>query len=96
MEGIHGAVLHTGDFRCEPVFINSLRKNPFLQRYIPQPDPARSDAYIKPSEALDTIFIDTENLLANYRVLPKVSQLHGNKDGELSETLNNRSKLRLA
>ena len=73
VEGSHGAVLHTGDFRCETVFIDSLRKNLFLQRYISQPDPEHPDVYIKPAETLDSIFIDTENLFANYRVLSKVS-----------------------
>ncbi|KZT27102.1 hypothetical protein NEOLEDRAFT_1131086 [Neolentinus lepideus HHB14362 ss-1] len=33
IEGSKGNVLHTGDFRAEPWFIESLTRNPFLQRY---------------------------------------------------------------
>lgn len=73
VEGSQGSVLHTGDFRCEPAFVARLAKNPFVQRYIPLRDPSKPDCYTEPLQRLDTIYIDTENLFANYRVLSKVT-----------------------
>ncbi|KAH9949777.1 hypothetical protein B0H21DRAFT_889437 [Amylocystis lapponica] len=38
IEGKKGAILHTGDFRAEPWFLESLTKNPFIQPYLMPPD----------------------------------------------------------
>ncbi|KAI0086911.1 hypothetical protein BDY19DRAFT_859766, partial [Irpex rosettiformis] len=66
IEGAQGAVLHTGDFRAEPWFIQSLTKNPFLQRYIhPTLDSIRTIS--KQQDGLEntlrTIYLDTACLL---------------------------------
>ncbi|KAF8886293.1 beta-lactamase-like protein [Infundibulicybe gibba] len=37
VEGNRGAILHTGDFRAEPWFLESLTQNPFLQTYSHHP-----------------------------------------------------------
>ncbi|KAG7447100.1 uncharacterized protein BT62DRAFT_993446 [Guyanagaster necrorhizus] len=55
IEGTKGAVLHTGDLRAEPWFLESLKRNPFLQPYLSTSWGNRSSV-IKPLEA---IYLDT-------------------------------------
>ena len=55
IEGDEGAVLHTGDFRAEPCFLDSLKRSPFLQSYI-APPPETSPIVTK---RLETIYLDT-------------------------------------
>lgn len=57
-----GAVLHTGDFRAEPVFLDSIAKNPFLNRYL-----ASSS-----SDILEAIYLDTASMLRIVDVPTKV------------------------
>ncbi|KAF7321032.1 DRMBL domain-containing protein [Mycena chlorophos] len=54
IEGKYGPILHTGDFRAEPWFLNTIVNNPFLQPYLAGPDGSPA---MKPLEA---IHIDTE------------------------------------
>ncbi|KAI0685351.1 hypothetical protein BC835DRAFT_1421327 [Cytidiella melzeri] len=74
IEGSEGAVLHTGDFRAEPWFIQSLAKNPFLQRYVHHPSPGlplprdRQRALV---ESLHTVYLDTACLLGTDEVPTK-------------------------
>ncbi|KXN90337.1 Protein artemis [Leucoagaricus sp. SymC.cos] len=53
IEGSKGTILHTGDFRAEPWFLDSLRRNPFLQPYLSS---SASGPLHKP---LDCIYLDT-------------------------------------
>ncbi|KAF7314231.1 DRMBL domain-containing protein [Mycena kentingensis (nom. inval.)] len=54
VQGEHGAILHTGDFRAEPWFLDSLTHNPFLQPYLVVNEHKRGP------RTLDAIHIDTE------------------------------------
>lgn len=72
MEGAHGAVLHTGDFRAEPWFLDDIRRNPFLQPYLAPPKPqegtvlGQADAKCPETtlfKTLDAIYLDTASLL---------------------------------
>ena len=70
IEGSKGAVLHTGDFRAEPWFLDSLRRNPFLQQYLYHdsltsvPNPV--------SKTLEAIYLDTACVLSSAEVPTKV------------------------
>lgn len=57
-----GAVLHTGDVRAEPVFLDLIAKNPFLNRYL-----ASSS-----SDILEAIYLDTASMLRVVDVPTKV------------------------
>lgn len=77
MEGAQGAVLHTGDFRAESWFLDSLSKEPALQKYlavpiVPPHNRAKrsSDAV---SQSLEAIYLDTACLLGTHEVPNKVS-----------------------
>ena len=75
IEGPEGAVLHTGDFRAEPWFIQSLTKNPFLQRYIYTLSNSVSFAGNEENSLEDTlhaIYLDTACLLGVDEVPTKV------------------------
>ncbi|KAJ7057047.1 beta-lactamase-like protein, partial [Mycena amicta] len=54
VEGKYGSILHTGDFRAEPWFLDSLTHNPLLQPYLASNDGMPGQ---KPLEA---IHMDTE------------------------------------
>ncbi|KAE8216678.1 hypothetical protein CF327_g144 [Tilletia walkeri] len=45
VEGPRGAVLHTGDVRAEPWWIEKLRREPVLQRWIAWEDPSDSQSW---------------------------------------------------
>jgi hypothetical protein len=73
VEGPEGAVLHTGDVRADALFLQSLSRNPIVQRYIPHPDsswPAPSDA---PVQTLEAIYVDTAWLLEMRDIPSKVT-----------------------
>lgn len=61
IEGPNGTILHTGDFRAEPWFIQALLRNPYLQRYLapltPALPPSPRDNSV--SETLQAIYLDT-------------------------------------
>lgn len=58
-----GAVLHTGDFRAEPVFLEAIIKNPFLKRYLESTS----------EDVLEAIYLDTASMLRVSEVPTKVS-----------------------
>ncbi|KAJ8693504.1 hypothetical protein PTI98_008491 [Pleurotus ostreatus] len=59
IEGTRGAVLHTGDVRAEPVFIEALKLNPHLRPYLTS------------TKTLEAIFLDTACLLSTAEVPSK-------------------------
>ncbi|KAL7279809.1 hypothetical protein ACG7TL_006216 [Trametes sanguinea] len=79
VEGNKGAVLHTGDFRAEPWFIESLRHNPFVQKYLDAPQVSSSTLrnQVKSTPKLDAIYLDTACLLNNYDVPAKADAANG-------------------
>jgi len=68
IEGSKGAVLHTGDFRAEPWFIEALTRNPYLQPYLssthPAPSPQSASSGGAVVKTLEAIFLDTACLLS--------------------------------
>lgn len=84
MEGSQGAVLHTGDFRAEPWFLDNIRRNPFLQPYLAPPETPGS-ALLQQHDSrcqgnllfktLDAIYLDTACLLSTTEVPTKVHPL---------------------
>ncbi|CDO69889.1 hypothetical protein BN946_scf184884.g48 [Trametes cinnabarina] len=76
VEGSKGAVLHTGDFRAESWFLESLRHNPFVQKYLDVPEaPARNQS--RSTSRLEAIYLDTACLLSNYDVPSKTDAANG-------------------
>lgn len=77
VEGPQGAVLHTGDFRAEPWFLDSLAKEPVLQKYLAAPIPqftTRSEGTpYRLTETLEAIYLDTACLLNENKIPTKVS-----------------------
>ncbi|PPR00245.1 hypothetical protein CVT24_005013 [Panaeolus cyanescens] len=59
IEGPRGAVLHTGDFRAEPWFLESLKRNPFLQPYLASRNSVPKHGSNRLSKTLEAIYIDT-------------------------------------
>ncbi|KAG8817387.1 hypothetical protein FRC17_011252 [Serendipita sp. 399] len=78
VEGPYGAILHTGDVRAEPWFVQSLKRNPILQQYIPYPNtvqwPSSSDTAI---QTLEAIHLDTEALILVDDLPTKEDALNG-------------------
>jgi hypothetical protein len=73
IEGSRGAVLHTGDFRGEPWFLESLARNPFLQKYLSHGiDPAEKQPMNPVSHTLEAIYLDTASVLSVFEVPTKV------------------------
>ncbi|KAK0189903.1 beta-lactamase-like protein [Armillaria mellea] len=73
IEGKNGAVLHTGDLRAEPWFLESLKRNPFLQPYLSTSGSQRSNV-IKPLEA---IYLDTACVMNVEEVPTKEDAVNG-------------------
>ncbi|KAI0081463.1 hypothetical protein K474DRAFT_1566449, partial [Panus rudis PR-1116 ss-1] len=70
VEGAKGAVLHTGDLRAEPCFLESLTKNPFVQKYLaPTGNVPPSNGV---SQTLEAIYLDTACMFGMNEVPPKV------------------------
>lgn len=68
IEGQRGAILHTGDFRAEPWFLDSIVRNPFLQPYLYQgPDSVPFTI----SKTLEAIYLDTACVLSPLAVPTK-------------------------
>lgn len=75
VEGAEGAVLHTGDFRAEPWFLESLVKEPALQKYLAVPDSyphTEGPSLERLTETLEAIYLDTACLLGNDEIPTKV------------------------
>ncbi|KAK0497910.1 beta-lactamase-like protein [Armillaria luteobubalina] len=73
VEGKNGAVLHTGDLRAETWFLESLKRNPFLQPYLSTSGRQRSNV-IKPLEA---IYLDTACVMNIEEVPTKEDAVNG-------------------
>ncbi|KAN0128916.1 Beta-lactamase-like protein, partial [Lactarius tabidus] len=80
VEGSRGAVLHTGDFRAEPWFLDDIRRNPFLQPYLSPPETPGSTLFEQRDskyqgdrlfKTLDAIYLDTACLLSTTDVPTK-------------------------
>ncbi|KAF5341200.1 hypothetical protein D9611_005904 [Ephemerocybe angulata] len=71
VEGDKGAVLHTGDFRAEPWFLESLTRNPFLQPYL------YSERQGPINKTLEAIFLDTACVLSPAQVPTKAAATSG-------------------
>ena len=65
VEGLEGAVLHTGDFRAEPSFLESVVKEPLLQMYLAS---STSCSFTR----LEAIHLDTACLLNETELPSKV------------------------
>ncbi|KZP10395.1 hypothetical protein FIBSPDRAFT_963112 [Athelia psychrophila] len=76
IEGDQGAVLHTGDFRAEPRFLESVMHNPFLQPYLVSSFVAKSTTH-QTQKTLETIFLDTASLLSHVDAPSKESATSG-------------------
>ena len=68
-----GAVLHTGDFRAEPWFLESLKRNPFLEKYLAAAEPPPEDNTHLVAKQLEAIFLDTACMLSTKVIPTKVS-----------------------
>jgi hypothetical protein len=76
IEGSRGAVLHTGDFRGEPWFLESLVRNPFLQKYLSHGIDATEKQPMDPvSHTLEAIYLDTASVLSVFEVPTKVRHI---------------------
>lgn len=71
VEGAKGAVLHTGDFRAEPWFLDSITRNPFLQPYL------FSDRLGKLNRSLEAIYLDTACVMSEIEVPTKAAATSG-------------------
>jgi DNA cross-link repair 1C protein len=71
IEGAKGAVLHTGDFRAEPRFLDSISRNPYLQPYLAPPIGFARE-YPASAKTLDSIYLDTASLLSTLNAPTKV------------------------
>ncbi|KAJ7138135.1 hypothetical protein C8R44DRAFT_868466 [Mycena epipterygia] len=76
IEGAQGAVLHTGDFRAESWFLESITHNPFLQSYLASLDPHNS-APDPLSKTLDAIYLDTASVMSFAAVPTKAHATSG-------------------
>lgn len=78
VEGNRGAVLHTGDFRAEPWFLESITRNPILQPYLsPTAVPSHSDVLnedVSPvlTRTLEAIYLDTACVMSELNIPSKV------------------------
>jgi hypothetical protein len=73
IEGELGAVLHTGDFRAESWFLESLKRNPFLESYLTVPNSLSRHDNCAVRKQLETIYLDTACMLSAKIIPSKVS-----------------------
>ncbi|TFK65604.1 hypothetical protein BDN72DRAFT_845347 [Pluteus cervinus] len=75
IEGAKGSILHTGDFRAEAWFLESLKRSPSLQPYLapagPPPGGRRGGSLFSLAQTLDAIYLDTACVLSNISVPTK-------------------------
>ena len=71
VEGSQGAILHTGDFRAETWFLESMTRNPFLQPYLAPRD--GYSGYGKFAKTLEAIYLDTASVFSTISVPTKVA-----------------------
>jgi hypothetical protein len=72
IEGGKGAILHTGDFRAEPCFLEAISRNPYVRRYLAQPPITLEHPDSSTRKTLDAIYLDTASLLSKLDVPTKV------------------------
>ncbi|KAL5501731.1 hypothetical protein ACEPAH_8991 [Sanghuangporus vaninii] len=78
IQGSKGDILHTGDFRAEPIFIGCIMKNPFLKCYID-----RNISKIEGVEnkelpkTLEAIYLDTASMLNTDNIPSKADAVNG-------------------
>ncbi|KAF5345172.1 hypothetical protein D9758_009666 [Tetrapyrgos nigripes] len=79
VEGTEGAVLHTGDFRAEPWFLESLKHNPFLQPYLASNSPNESGYEFGNGvlKTLEAIYLDTACVMQTHQVPTKENATTG-------------------
>ncbi|KIJ41706.1 hypothetical protein M422DRAFT_255324 [Sphaerobolus stellatus SS14] len=80
VEGPLGNILHTGDLRAETCFLETLTRNPCLQKYIPPPVSFSYETLSdreKPLRTLDAIHLDTACLLVHHDILSKEEACEG-------------------
>ncbi|KAH7878102.1 uncharacterized protein C8R40DRAFT_1168145 [Lentinula edodes] len=71
IEGAEGAILHTGDFRAEPWFLESITHNPYLQPYLAPSNgtnPRGGNGIVK---TLKAIYLDTACVMQTHQVPTK-------------------------
>lgn len=75
VQGSKGAILHTGDFRAEPVFVESILRNPALQRFIHREVLKKSNvqSVANRREVLEAIYLDTASATNTVEIPSKVS-----------------------
>ncbi|KAF8959635.1 hypothetical protein BDZ97DRAFT_1666846 [Flammula alnicola] len=77
IEGSRGAVLHTGDFRAEPWFLESITRNPFLQSYLAPELEGDDNLNVQKlsipavSQTLEAIYLDTASVLSPFEAPTK-------------------------
>ncbi|KAL0063256.1 hypothetical protein AAF712_009858 [Marasmius tenuissimus] len=73
IEGRQGTVLHTGDFRAEPWFLETIKRNPFLQPYLACDEgPSQGNSVVK---TLEAIYLDTACVMQLHEVPSKASRV---------------------
>ncbi|THH18358.1 hypothetical protein EW146_g2607 [Bondarzewia mesenterica] len=83
VEGSHGAVLHTGDLRAEPWFLDNLSRNPILQPYlapwtsVPSLDDKCNDSSSSVFKNLEAIYLDTACVWSPTEVPTKAKATEG-------------------
>ncbi|KAJ7020326.1 beta-lactamase-like protein, partial [Mycena alexandri] len=75
IEGKKGAVLHTGDFRAEPWFLESITHNQFLQPYLAAGDSQPDDPL--GGSTLEAIYLDTASVMSTVAVPTKAAATSG-------------------
>ncbi|KAJ3830706.1 hypothetical protein F5880DRAFT_1513121 [Lentinula raphanica] len=71
IEGSEGAILHTGDFRAEPWFLESIKHNPHLQPYLAPSKCSSSMDGNGITKTLEAIYLDTACVMQNHCVPSK-------------------------
>ncbi|PPQ91676.1 hypothetical protein CVT25_012889 [Psilocybe cyanescens] len=83
VEGERGAVLHTGDFRAEPWFLESITRNPILQPYLSptlsslEGHGGNNAAPSVLSRILEVIYLDTASVMSILNVPTKACATAG-------------------
>ncbi|KAG8997285.1 hypothetical protein FRB93_000418 [Tulasnella sp. JGI-2019a] len=85
IEGERGAVLHTGDVRCEEWWINALKRNQYLRPYLASPNAVNAfdidrkgkGPNVEPFKQLEAIYLDTACMFATFELPSKEEAVNG-------------------